>query len=309
VTLLALAAVAAAIGIVVAPHLLPLQRTAPSTAAAAWLGALALRAIVVASIALWSLTVLPGSDAFHWLDRVVIHPLAHVVVLLPICIVAGSLVLFSMRVVWGSVVLGRAIRRQTLGDGPFGSLVVADGSLTVAVPIVGRARPIVSHGALTAFDAGELSATIAHEVGHLRRRHRPLRTFGAALAAIAFPLPGTAAAHAGLRLSLERDADEFAVRQTGEPFSLASAICKVAGSQRGAQASIGLAEPVATELRLEQLLAGGRSRAGRAGERAAGLLAAATGLTCACMAAVTLTAIAPPGALARGVELAFECAG
>src|SRR5699024_1264482 len=48
------------------------------------------------------------------------------------------------------------------------------------------------------------------------------------LAALGFAFPGTRQAQRSLLQELERDADEYAVRQTKDPLSLASAICKAA---------------------------------------------------------------------------------
>jgi hypothetical protein len=75
------------------------------------------------------------------------------------------------------------------------------------------------------------------------------------------PVPGTRAALRGLLLSLDRDADEFAVARTGDPLALASAICKVAGGsarRRARGLSFGVDGPGGTPARL----AGGRRRGG-----------------------------------------------
>lgn len=51
---------------------------------------------------------------------------------------------------------------------------------------------------------------------------------GRVLAALGFLFPGTRQAQGSLHQALERDADEYAVRRTRDPLSLASAICKAA---------------------------------------------------------------------------------
>jgi Zn-dependent protease with chaperone function len=301
-----------------APHLLSLEHMAPLSAAAIWLGALALRAIVVVAVVLTTVATMPGSGLFDAIAGPTLslpghvelsgHQLAHALVMLPGALVLGALAWFCWSTTRAALRLRSQIGERAVGDGPFGSLVVADTALTVALPMFGPGRPIVSHAALAALDDAELEATIAHELGHLRRWHRPLRTLGSALAHVAFLLPGTTAAERGLRLSLERDADEYAVRTTARPLGLASGICKVARAQSTIASALALTEPVVTELRLEQLLAGGRERAGLGAERLVRLVAAA--IFCACMVAgiATLTVLAPLSELAEGAALALRCA-
>lgn len=90
---------------------------------------------------------------------------------------------------------------------------------------------LVSDAALRAMDRDELRASFAHEIGHVRRRHRPLILGASLLAAVGRFLPGTQAAERELLFNLERDADEFAVRATNDPLALASAICKAAAGR------------------------------------------------------------------------------
>jgi beta-lactamase regulating signal transducer with metallopeptidase domain len=87
----------------------------------------------------------------------------------------------------------------------------------------------LSDRALEMMDDEELAAGLAHELAHLRRRHRPLLLLASLLSTIGRPLPGTTTAHRELCFQLERDADAWAVRRLHDPLSLASAICKVAG--------------------------------------------------------------------------------
>jgi hypothetical protein len=127
------------------------------------------------------------------------------------------------------------------------------------------------------------------------------------LATLARLTPGGRAAHRGLLLSLERDADEYAVTRTGDPLALASAICKVArGSRRVSPGlAFGLDGSGGTPARLDGLLAGGRRRGSASLERA--VLAAAVLLSALLGAAVTGLALwlvdsVPPEALSAALS-------
>ncbi|MGH2847003.1 MAG: M48 family metalloprotease [Thermoleophilaceae bacterium] len=281
------------------PHTLPLRRVNPAAAGAVWFAALVLRALLVLALALAALLVLPATA---WFDRVAgwsVHGLgslhldlsgeavAHVAVLAPPVLTALSVLGFAAGVLRGGVALERELSRRSLGSGPGGSLVIADRALLVAVPGLGRRRIVLSDRALAELDAAELEACLAHESGHLSRCHRALGLAGDCLATLARPVPGARKARSGLLLSLERDADEYAVARTGNPLALASAICKVAGARRGLDglAAFGL-DGAATSARLDCLLADGRRRGSAPLE---GLVLAA---------AVLLFAVAAAGAAA-----------
>ncbi|MDQ3729188.1 MAG: M56 family metallopeptidase, partial [Actinomycetota bacterium] len=87
---------------------------------------------------------------------------------------------------------------------------------------------IVSTGALLRLDDAELNAGLQHEWGHVVRNHRVLSLVAEVCAGAARPLPGTKRALRNLKFHLERDADDYAVRRTGDRLALASAICKAA---------------------------------------------------------------------------------
>ena len=284
IELLAALTLAAAI---MAPHLLRLHNAAPATAALVWLLALALRAIVTAGAAMFLLLYLPQMEfvqavadwcvhevlpAFSAHLGVSAHPVVHVAVAVPVVALAVSLcwLCFGMARAWIGV---QRMLTRTLGEGPCGSTVVADEEIVIAVPSVGRSRILVSRAALDALDGGELIASLEHERGHLERLHRPLLVAASLLAAVARPLPGTRAAEDKLIFSLERDADEYAVRKTRDPLALASAICKALGA---------VPRPVGAALtgrgrasaRLTYLLERDRARRRAASEYAARALAA-----------------------------------
>jgi hypothetical protein len=308
------------VGVLSVPHLLPLDRVSPVAAAAVWLAALALRTVVVLGVALGALLVLPGTALFERVSGWELHqatgsirldlsgePVAHLAALAPPALVAVVLVVFAVTVGRGALALRRELGRRSLGRGPRDSVVIADPGLLVAVPGVGPARILLSNRALRELDDAELEGCLAHEAAHLSRYHRPLGLVAGCLAAVARPIPGTRAAERGLRLSLERDADEAAVARTGDPLALASAICKVAGQHRLGALTMGLAGMGETRARLDGLLAGDGLRGGIVLER--GVAATACLLYVAVVAltagvAVWLAHAAAPA----GIAAALACA-
>jgi Zn-dependent protease with chaperone function len=273
-----------------APYALPLERVNPAAAGVVWLAALALRAVLAVGLALSALVLLPATPLFHhitgWSAHEVVgsvhvdlsgEPVAHGAAMGPAVLLVLSLLVFAVTLARGAVALRRELRRRALGRGPLGSVVIADGSLLVGVPGLGPPRIVLSPRALAELDEAELEACLAHEAAHLRRRHRFLGLLAAWLAVVAGPFPGARAAERGLRLSLERDADEYAVTRTGAPLALASAICKCATAPlstptRGPLA-FELSGGAGTRARLDALLAGGRARESARLERAALVLA------------------------------------
>jgi hypothetical protein len=256
----------AAIGL---PHALPLHAAAPITSASVWLLALVLRAVVAIGAALFVFVYLPQSGVFKavadWCLHEVLpllalhlgfsgHPLAHAAAILPGLALALSLVwvLFGIARAWLALrrLLGRA-----LGAGPLGCTVISDERILVAVTGLGGGRILVSERALGEMDFAELEASVAHEVGHIHRRHRPVLLLASVLAAVARPLPGTRRAQRELAFNLERDADDYAVKRTRDPLALASAICKAA-TDPASPTLAALGGGGRTTLRVEYLLDG-----------------------------------------------------
>lgn len=311
---IALAATIAAA--VLTPHVLPLGRVGPLTAAAVWLSALALRALVAIGGAVFVFLYLPeagvvraiGDWCWHELLPVIAetlgfsgHPVSHAAVAVPAVAIAASVLwlLFGLARAW--LALRRKLGRA-LGEGPLGSLIVPDERILVGVTRLGRGRIVVSDRALGALDEDELRASLNHELGHIRRRHRSLLLGGSILSAVGRPLPGTRAVEAQLILSLERDADEFAVERTRDPLALASAICKAAGAT---------ASPLLTALggrgsvsvRLRYLLDGAETGSVRLERTARGLALLLVSLTLAVAAGLPAWVLASPaaaGAVASG---------
>jgi Zn-dependent protease with chaperone function len=282
------------------PHLLPLHRVAPMNGAIAWLLGLALRATVSVGAAFFVLAFVPHTSPFrglaHWCTHTVVplvsthvsfsgHALADVTVVLPALALVASLCWLAFGVTRGALALRQLLRRRARGQGPLGSTILADDEVLIAVTGIGRARILVSDTAFATMDGAELRASLTHELGHLRRRHRPLLLLGSLLASLARLLPGTAAAERELIFNLERDADEYAVHVTRDPLALASAICKAA-TGRTLTPALSLGGRSGVGLRLEYLIEGGRQRSGTTLERATRLLIAAM---TAALLAVTAT--------------------
>lgn len=267
------------------PHLLPLHRVDPAVAATVWMCVLMLRALTAIGAVIFVFVFMPRTGAYdaimHWCWHEALpvlathlglsgHPLAHAAIVLPGMALAGSLLwaLFGLAQAW---LLLRVKLRRTLGGGPLGSTVIADHEIVIGVSGIGRTRILVSDRALGAMDRDELAASLNHELGHIRRRHRPLRLLASVLVGLGRPLPGTRSAETELRFSLERDADEYAVRRTRDPLSLASAICKTAAAQSSA-GTIGLGGSGRVMLRLDYL-EGHAVRGGRRLEQGIRMLA------------------------------------
>jgi Zn-dependent protease with chaperone function len=302
---------------IVAPHLLRLESVTPIWAAVVWLATLGLRALVAAVGAVFLLVHLPQIGLFdaltHWCLHEVLpllaseldiseHPVAHAIGLLPAAMLAGSLIWLAFALTRSWVALVRMLHRA-VGEGPAGSTVVRDPGLLVAATRFGRRRIVVSDAALRALDPQELNASLAHEIGHLSRRHRPILLAGALFAALARVVPGTDIARRELHFHLERDADEYAVSRTRDPLALASAICKAAAAEpRGVVALAGRGH---VGLRLGYLVDDRPRRAGPRLELATRALAGVLiSLVVAVAASLPLLVLAEH---AHGEALAADC--
>jgi Zn-dependent protease with chaperone function len=302
-----------------APHLLPLRRVTPIWAAGLWLAALALRAFVATGAAIFVFIYMPETGLFRAMARWCLHdvlpflsgylgfsghPLAHVAAVLPTLSLGTSLLcaLFGICRAW--LALHRRLSRA-LGEGPFGSTVVPDDGVVIGVTGLGRTRIVVSESALTALDEEELEASFAHELGHIRRRHRPLLLAGSVFAALARLLPGSRAAARELAFHLERDADEYAVARTRDPLALASAICKAATGQFAGATSLGGRGRMG--VRLEYLVDGAPARGGPLLERGArGLAVLLTAMALVLAASVPAWALATPDP-GRALAVVDDC--
>lgn len=305
----ALAAAIAAILIV--PHLLPQRRLAPWSGIMLWVAVLALRAVVAVSLAMMMVVYLPATELFraitHWCVHAVLpviathlgfdgHRLGDAAILVPALALAASLLWVSFGVWRGARAIRGWLRRSSLGRGPHESLIVAGPDIVVAAAGLRRPRVVVSAGALLQLDDAELAAGVEHERGHIARRHRLIVLAGQLLLAVSRFLPGSIRALDSLQFHLERNADEYAVRRTGDPLALASAICKASIDRAGVApdpALAGLSGGDAPE-RL-RLLAEPPGRSPAASAAARLLAAGAAGLTLA-------LALSAPALASSGVD-------
>lgn len=306
-------AIALGIGtVLIVPHLLPQSRLGASSAIALWLSVLGLRATLALSLATTLILYLPATELFslltHWCLHAVIpflathlgldgHLLGDAAVLVPALVLTAS-TLWAAYGVWrGARAVRRWLRRSSLGPGPDASVIVGGSEVVVATAGLRQPRVVVSAGALLSLDDAELAAGLAHEWGHVTRRHRFISLTAQCLFAISRPLPGGRRALERLHFHVERDADDYAVRRTGDRLALASAICKAVPAPspgRGpALASLG-GSGVPERLRL--LLAEPRD----AGHRAA--IACARALASAAAALTLVLAIAVPALASSGLE-------
>jgi len=281
------------------PHVLSLRRVAPASAAAIWLSALSLRALAVVLGAGWLILFFPGTEVFdaltHWcwghLASAALsgHEVGHITTLLPALLGVLSLasVVVAMRRVARSL---RSLLSRASSAGPADSVIVGGPEVALAVVGVRRPRVVVSVGALLALTDRELTAALAHEHGHIARRHQYVLIYAQLCAALARLVPGTSAAVDELVFHLERDADRWALGRAIDPDALASALRK---ATRGA-AVLALGGSRVEE-RLSEIL--GHGHAGQRGAARWRTLAAA-------LVALTLAvAASAPPALAGGLEV------
>jgi peptidase M48-like protein len=264
---------------------LPLHRARPTTAAGVLLLALLVRALLMVALSVLALLRLSEVHAVEsllswcWHELVpdlpgalgfAEHSISHAVVAAPLALLAGSVAWLGARQLRAWHLLRRGLA-SSLGAGPWGSTVVRDDGVLLAVTKLGRGRVLVSDRALGELDGGELAAGITHELAHLHRRHRAVLAVGALLGALARLLPGTHATERGLAFQLERDADAYVVRKLHDPLALASAICKAGRPRSPNAAFVTLAEGGGSAvLRVRELLDGAavRSRKAEAAARA-----------------------------------------
>ena len=232
-------------GALAATHLLNLERVRPLVATTIWLSALALRALTAIFIALFAVFYLRASVLFgpitHWCWHAVLplvtthmglngHELGDATTVAPSLFLAASLLSAAYGVMRATRAIRLMLKRASLGRGPQDSVIVGGREVLVAAAGLARPQVIVSAGALAALDDGELHAGLAHERGHIAHRHRFIMLVAEFCRALARYLPGTRRAMDELVLSLERDADAWALRRS-DRLDLASVICKAAGAQ------------------------------------------------------------------------------
>jgi hypothetical protein len=251
------------------PHLVRLDNARPATAAVLWSAALTLRALTAVSAALFLVLAFPETAAFkvltHWCLHSVLpavgvdvdfhgHAIGGVAVLVPAALIAMSLVAALLGTMCAARAVSSTLRRKSLGAGPQNSVIVGGPEVLVAAAGLVHPTVVVSAGALAMLDDEELAAGLAHENGHIARRHHLGLAYAEGCRAVARMLPGTRRAVRELRFHLERDADEWAIRRDHDPCALASAICKAATTRAVTDPVIITLGGGAIERRLDGLL-------------------------------------------------------
>jgi hypothetical protein len=228
---------------IAAPHWMRLDRVSPGTASVIWSAALALRALLVVSVALQLAVAFPRTGQFaaltHWCLHTVLpvlptelglpgHRIGSLAVGVPILVLVASVASVGVAGLRAARAVAAALKTTSLASGPENSIIVSGADVVVAAAGIARPKLVVSAGALTALDDAELAAGLEHERGHIAHHHRILLVLAEIGRAIARPLPGTRRAVTELRFHLERDADRWAIAHRHDPCALASAICKAA---------------------------------------------------------------------------------
>ncbi|MEV4418560.1 M56 family metallopeptidase [Patulibacter sp. NPDC049589] len=261
--------IGAALAMIAVPHVVSTRDLTPATAAALWGVALGLRAVLSVFVVAYVLVVLPATAIFASITDWCWHtalPVAATNVgvmgawvgqgatLLPALVLAVSAALVAASVLRSARRVRRLVVQEAIGRGPRGSVIVGGADVFVAVAGFSRPRLVLSTGALTQLDDAELAAGIAHEDGHIHRRHRFVVLYAEACRALARFTPGTDRALAALFFQLERDADAWALRRATDPVALASAICKAASSRTPSLALATLAGAQGISARVSGLL-------------------------------------------------------
>ncbi len=234
---------AAVATLMIGPHLIPRRALRPVVGIALWTSVLVLRAVVSIAGAVVSVLYLPSTPPFQAINGWCIHAgipfvadhfgisghaLGDAASFMP-AIMVLAIAASAGYGIWKAIRTASAwLGRSALGDGPSESVIVGDREVIVATTGIRKPTVVVSAGALLNLDDAELAAGLAHEWGHVRRGHRVLTFVSAVLLGVSRLLPGGKRAFEDLQFHVERDADHYAVRRTGDPLALASAICKTA---------------------------------------------------------------------------------
>ena len=251
------------------PHVLRLDDARPAAAAILWTAALTLRALTAVSLASFLVLAFPETTVFRfltdWCKHTALpflgvhvdvhgHVLGTAAVSAPAALIAISLVAALVGTMRAARAVAATLRCSSLGAGPQGSVIVGDPDVVVAAAGLIHPTIVVSAGALTVLDDEELAAGLAHEHGHIARRHHLLLSYAECCRAVARMLPGTRRAVAEFRFHLERDADEWALHRDHDRYALASAICKAATARTAAEPALVTLGGGAIERRLDELL-------------------------------------------------------
>jgi beta-lactamase regulating signal transducer with metallopeptidase domain len=127
-----------------------------------------------------------------------------------------------------------AARVRALGGGTVPLVSISRRSLTPMV--IGHRELCLPERALHDLSHDELDAVLAHEIAHIVRRDRAWLSIASLIERVLFlqPLNSVAATH--MRAVAECSCDDWALRRTGKPIALASALARVTEWLAGAPA-------------------------------------------------------------------------
>ncbi|MTD43674.1 hypothetical protein GKE82_04975 [Conexibacter sp. W3-3-2] len=254
------------------PHRLSLSRVRPQLAIAVWSSALVLRAALALGAAVFTIRFLPATEAFtaltHWCWHTALpglsthlgldgHTVGDIAIVLPIAMLAFSLVSVGHGLVRASRAVSGFVRGSAVGPGPDGSVIVGQAGVLVAAAGLARPRIIVSPMALAVLDEPELRASLDHERGHVVRRHRYLLLLAELLRAVGRVVPGAHTCVREIQFHLERDADRWAIARGGDRLALASAICKAAEMRPATGPALTALSGSTVAARVRELMDGG----------------------------------------------------
>lgn len=229
--------------LLMAPHLLPRASLSPVAGIALWFSVLWLRAVLSVVVVLACVLYLPSTAPFKEISSWCLHAampffashlgmsghsVGDAASFLPALLLAILAAAAGIGTWKAAHRVGGWLRGNVIGNGPSESLIIAGHEVIVATAGVCRPKVIVSTGALLDLDDEELAAGLEHEWGHVKRGHRVLTVLSVGLLGCSRLLPLGRRAFRQLHFHVERDADQYAVRRTGDALALASAICKAA---------------------------------------------------------------------------------
>lgn len=224
----------------------------------------------------WCLhAVLPVADTHLGLSG---HSIVESVSTLPTLLVLVSVLSLTLAVVHAERKLRSALKNKTLGNGPAESTMIGGPEITIAAAGLTQPKVVISTGALISLDDEELAASIEHEKGHINRKHRFISLYAAICCAVARFLPGTTRVANQLDFFLERDADEYAIKQAHSPAALATAIRKAVSIPNAAPSALFLSGGASLEHRLRLLTDSAHAQAKKT-KRGAVITTALVGMT------------------------------
>jgi len=167
------------------------------------------------SFVLYGFVVFPDTRVFklltHWCEHSVLplvgvhvdiqgHAVGAALVLVPVVGAGSALLLAAGRTARTVRAVNEMLRSRALGAGPGDSVIVGGPEVIVAAAGLMHPRVVLTAGALATLEDDELAAGLAHEHGHIARRHHLLLVYAEAVTIPAEALargPGQVAPHVG----------------------------------------------------------------------------------------------------------------